>query len=99
MNTKQPKQPEIIMGEVTTYKGCFIMPIEINHVVGFDVVDRRTGKWAHYPSRRLARWTASVWTRLNTEFTAYKPIPADVRKEWAAQAAINEIKAKGKGKK
>ena len=55
----------IKIGCPVTYKNCFIMPVND----GFDVVDKRTGKWVHFKSQRLAKWNATVWTRLSVDFS------------------------------
>lgn len=56
---KQPK-----MGTVSEYRNCFILPIK----GGFDVMDRKTGRWARFHTQRSAKWNATVWTRLSTQF-------------------------------
>lgn len=76
LNAKQhakpnkPNKPTVI-GVPTGYKGCIIVPVND----GFDVVDRVTGKWMHVPSQRVAKWNATVWTRLSGEFDAHEPLP------------------------
>ena len=52
------------IGVPTGYKGCIIVPVG----GGFDVVDRTSGRWMHVPSQRVAKWNATVWTRLRDEF-------------------------------
>jgi hypothetical protein len=60
----------IKIGCPVTYKDCFILPVND----GFDVVDKRTGKWVHFSSQRLAKWNATVWTRLSKEFDDSKSL-------------------------
>jgi hypothetical protein len=50
----------------TAYRACILVP----KGGGFDVIDTRTGHWIHVPSQRLAKWNATVYTRLSDEFNA-----------------------------
>jgi hypothetical protein len=59
------------IGVPTGYKGCIIVPV----ADGFDVVDRVTGRWMHVPTQRVAKWNATVWTRLSDEFNDNEPLP------------------------
>lgn len=59
------------IGTPVSYKNCYIVPVND----GFDVVDKTTGRWIHMPSQRLAKWNATVWTRLSTEFDTSNPLP------------------------
>jgi hypothetical protein len=58
------------IGTPVSYKNCYIVPVND----GFDVVDKTTGRWIHMPSQRLAKWNATVWTRLSTEFDTSNPL-------------------------
>lgn len=58
------------IGTPVSYKNCYIVPVND----GFDVVDKITGRWIHMPSQRLAKWNATVWTRLSTEFDTSNPL-------------------------
>ena len=59
------------IGTPVSYKNCYIVPVNN----GFDVVDKTTGRWIHMASQRLAKWNATVWTRLSTEFDTSNPLP------------------------
>lgn len=59
-----------VIGVPTGYKGCIIVPVGD----GFDVVDRASGRWMHVPSQRIAKWNATVWTRLRDEFGESEPL-------------------------
>lgn len=74
------------MGPVSTWAGCFVLPINN----GFDIVDRKTGRWAHMKNRRSARWWASVWTRIDSEFAASKPIGPRKMNQFAKEAEIKD---------
>lgn len=80
----------IKLGPVSTYKGCYIVPVN----EGFDVVDRLTGRWTHYANQRSARWNATVWTRLNGEFDAAEPLSVRRRAELEREAAKHANAAK-----
>ena len=58
------------IGAPTGYKGCIIVPVGD----GFDVVDRASGRWMHVPNQRVAKWNATVWTRLRDEFGESEPL-------------------------
>lgn len=58
------------IGAPVSYKNCYIVPVND----GFDVVDKTTGRWIHMASQRLAKWNATVWTRLSTEFDTSNPL-------------------------
>lgn len=58
------------IGTPVSYKNCYIVPVND----GFDVVDKTTGRWIHMPSQRLAKWNATVWTRLSVEFDTSNPL-------------------------
>lgn len=51
---------------VTPYKNCLI--VERDGRV--DIVDTQRGLWMQVASVRTAKWTISVWGRLNAEFKA-----------------------------
>ena len=58
------------IGTPVVYKNCYIVPVND----GFDLVDKTTGRWIHLPSQRLAKWNATVWTRLSLEFDTSNPL-------------------------
>ena len=58
------------IGTPVSYKNCYIVPVND----GFDVVDKTTGRWIHMASQRLAKWNATVWTRLSTDFDTSNPL-------------------------
>lgn len=58
------------IGTPVSYRNCYIVPVND----GFDVVDKTSGRWIHIHSQRLAKWNATVWTRLSTEFDSSKPL-------------------------
>ena len=57
------------IGTPVSYRNCFIVPVND----GFDVVDKTSGRWIHIASQRLAKWNATVWSRLSTEFDSSAP--------------------------
>ena len=73
------------IGVPTGYKGCIIVPVG----GGFDVVDRASGRWMHVPSQRVAKWNATVWTRLSTEFDTSMPQPVVNMVKWSE---LDEVK-------
>jgi hypothetical protein len=58
------------IGAPVSYKNCFIVPVND----GFDVVDKTSGRWMHIASQRMAKWNATVWTRLSSEFSVSPPV-------------------------
>ena len=60
--------PRVII-KPTAYRACILVPTS----AGFDVIDTRTGHWIHVPNQRLAKWNATVYTRLSDEFSASEP--------------------------
>ena len=58
------------IGVPVSYRNCYIVPVN----EGFDVVDKTTGRWIHIASQRLAKWNATVWSRLSTEFDTSTPL-------------------------
>jgi len=60
----------VIIGAPVSYKNCYIVPVN----EGFDVVDKTSGRWIHIVSQRLAKWNATVWTRLSMEFDTSVPL-------------------------
>lgn len=58
------------IGTPVSYRNCFIVPVND----GFDVVDKTSGRWIHIASQRLAKWNATVWSRLSTEFGSSAPL-------------------------
>ena len=58
------------IGIPVSYKNCYIVPVNN----GFDLIDKTTGRWIHLASQRLAKWNATVWTRLSIEFDTSNPL-------------------------
>lgn len=58
------------IGTPVSYRNCYIVPVN----EGFDVVDKTSGRWIHIHSQRLAKWNATVWTRLSMEFDTSVPL-------------------------
>lgn len=58
------------IGTPVSYRNCYIVPVND----GFDVVDKTSGRWIHIVSQRLAKWNATVWSRLSTEFSSSAPL-------------------------
>jgi hypothetical protein len=58
------------IGIPVSYKNCYIVPVNN----GFDLIDKTTGRWIHLASQRLAKWNATVWTRLSVEFDTSNPL-------------------------
>ena len=58
------------IGIPVSYKNCYI--VTVNN--GFDLIDKTTGRWIHLASQRLAKWNATVWTRLSMEFDTSNPL-------------------------
>ena len=58
------------IGAPVSYRNCFIVPVN----GGFDVVDKTSGRWIHIHSQRLAKWNATVWTRLSMDFDSSVPL-------------------------
>ena len=58
------------IGIPVSYKNCYIVPVNN----GFDLIDKTTGRWIHLASQRLAKWNATVWTRLSTDFDTSNPL-------------------------
>lgn len=77
---------KVTMGPVTTWAGCFVMPVN----QGFDIVDRKTGRWAHMKTRRSARWWASVWTRMDLEFAASRPLSPRKMNQLTKEAEVHD---------
>ena len=59
-----------VIGAPVSCKNCYIVPVNS----GFDVVDKTSGRWIHITSQRLAKWNATVWTRLSMEFDTSEPL-------------------------
>ena len=60
----------VTIGTPVSYRNCYIVPVN----EGFDVVDKTSGRWIHITSQRLAKWNATVWTRLSMEFDTSVPL-------------------------
>ena len=73
------------IGVPVSYRNCYIVPVND----GFDVVDKTSGRWIHMPSQRLAKWNATVWTRLSTEFDTSMPQPVVNMVKWSE---LDEVK-------
>lgn len=62
--------------ESAQYRNCFIVEHKDGEVVkGVDVVDMASGRWMVAKNVRTARWTASVWARLQFEFGILSAMP------------------------
>ena len=80
------------IGTPVSYKNCYIVPVND----GFDVVDKTTGRWIHMASQRLAKWNATVWTRLSVEFDTSNPLPANKLTTLEVTAVVIDKKLKEK---
>lgn len=80
------------IGTPVSYRNCFIVPVND----GFDVVDKTTGRWIHIQSQRLAKWNATVWTRLSTEFDSSAPLAKRKLTELNNTTVVIDVKAKEK---
>ena len=58
------------IGTPVSYRNCYIVPVND----GFDLIDKTSGRWIHIKSQRLAKWNATVWTRLSVEFDTSTPL-------------------------
>jgi hypothetical protein len=72
------------IGTPVSYKNCYIVPVND----GFDVVDKTTGRWIHMASQRLAKWNATVWTRLSTDFDTSSPVSTNNMKKLEVVAVV-----------
>jgi hypothetical protein len=72
------------IGAPVSYKNCYIVPVND----GFDVVDKTSGRWIHLPSQRLAKWNATVWTRLSVEFDTSTPLKGKKLKTLEVSAVV-----------
>ena len=59
------KRAEAQASPVQEYNGCFLVH---NSETEIDLVDKVSGKWIVCKSIRHAKWTATVWARLQTQF-------------------------------
>lgn len=80
------------IGTPVVYKNCYIVPVND----GFDVVDKTTGRWIHLASQRLAKWNATVWTRLSTDFDTSNPLSTKKMEKLEVVAVVIDKKAKEK---
>jgi hypothetical protein len=80
------------IGAPVSYKNCYIVPVNN----GFDVVDKTSGRWIHLPSQRLAKWNATVWTRLSVEFDTSTPLRGKKLKTLEVTAVIIDKQPKEK---
>lgn len=58
------------IGTPVSYRNCYIVPVNN----GFDLIDKTSGRWIHVANQRLAKWNATVWTRLSFEFDTSNPL-------------------------
>ena len=80
------------IGTPVSYKNCYIVPVND----GFDVVDKTTGRWIHMASQRLAKWNATVWTRLSTAFDTSNPLKPKKLQTLLVTAVVIDKPLKGK---
>lgn len=78
------------IGTPVSYRNCYIVPVND----GFDVVDKTTGRWIHIHSQRLAKWNATVWTRLSTEFDSSAPLAKRKLTDLKNTTVVIDVKAK-----
>ena len=78
------------IGAPVSYRNCFIVPVN----GGFDVVDKISGRWIHMASQRLAKWNATVWSRLSTEFDTSTPLPKQKLRKLNDTTVVIDVKAK-----
>lgn len=55
------------------YRGFILVPRKD----GFDLIDPDTGRWAHFPTQRFAKWSATFLTNISNRFAEHAPLPAD----------------------
>ena len=80
------------IGIPVSYKNCYIVPVNN----GFDLIDKTTGRWIHLASQRLAKWNATVWTRLSTDFDTSNPLSTKKMEKLEVVAVVIDKKAKEK---
>jgi hypothetical protein len=80
------------IGTPVSYKNCYIVPVND----GFDVVDKTTGRWIHMASQRLAKWNATVWTRLSIDFDTSNPLSTKKMEKLEVVAVVIDKQPKGK---
>lgn len=80
------------IGTPVSYRNCYIVPVN----EGFDVVDKTTGRWIHIKSQRLAKWNATVWTRLSVEFDSSAPLAKKKLTTLENTTVVIDVKAKDK---
>jgi len=80
------------IGAPVVYKNCYIVPVND----GFDVVDKTTGRWIHMASQRLAKWNATVWTRLSVDFDTSNPLSNSKLTKLEVVAVVIDKQPKGK---
>ena len=80
------------IGIPVSYKNCYIVPVNN----GFDLIDKTTGRWIHLASQRLAKWNATVWTRLSMEFDTSNPLSNSKLTKLEVTAVVIDKKAKEK---
>lgn len=52
------------------YNGFIIRPV----AGGFDLIDPSTKRWAHFPTQRYAKWSATMMHNLTARFEASTPL-------------------------
>jgi hypothetical protein len=55
----------------TLYRGFIVRPAGD----GYDLIDPSTGRWAHFPTQRYAKWSATFISNIQARFAANQPIP------------------------
>ena len=80
------------IGTPVSYRNCYIVPVND----GFDVVDKTSGRWIHITSQRLAKWNATVWTRLSTDFDTSNPLSDKKLSKLEVVAVVIDKQPKGK---
>lgn len=83
---------QVKIGTPVSYKNCYIVPVN----EGFDVIDKTTGRWIHLQSQRLAKWNATVWTRLSVEFDTSTPLQPKKLETLKVEAVIIDKQPKEK---
>lgn len=66
--TKTTKSTKIT--KPVMYNGFIVRPAS----GGFDLIDPNTKQWAHFPTQRYAKWTASFVHNINERFAAHAPL-------------------------
>ena len=80
------------IGAPVSYRNCYIVPVND----GFDVVDKTSGRWIHITSQRLAKWNATVWTRLSVDFDTSNPLSTKKMDKLEVVAVVIDKPLRGK---